>query len=147
MSLVLQATLLGKATTNSESGHLLVTLRIGRQNLELTLSPDQATMFPDLVSTQPHPTERRRQHIQYNSAPAYTVTIDQVIPEPAALGSSELTTAMVNAKIAVAEHANQKPADPLLPAKENEPEPLLPEAHIARAESDRRHVEFQNAQK
>lgn len=106
MSLILQATLLGKATTNSEQGHFLVTLRIGNQNLELHLLPEQAKMFPDLVSTTAHPTERRRQHIQYNSAPSYTVTVDQVVPEAAPAGSSELTAAMVNAKIAVAENAN-----------------------------------------
>lgn len=131
MSLVLQATLLGKATTNSEQGHFLVTLRIGNQNLELHLLPEQAQMFPDLVSTTSHPTERRRQHIQYNSAPSYTVTVDQVVPESPALGSSELTAAMVNAKIAVAEHKNKQEQ----------------EGHVIRAEADRRRTEFQNAQK
>lgn len=105
MPLVLHASLIGKAKTSSELGHLQVTLRIGNQNLYLTLTPEQASMFPDLVQTQPHPTERKQTQVVYSSGGSYSVTIAEVVPEPVET-NSELGQAMVNAQIAVAEHHN-----------------------------------------
>lgn len=115
MPLTLQATLVGKASTSSEHGHFQVTLNVAGQNLYLKLLPEQAAMFPDLVRTIPHVTERKAQQLQYLLAPSYTVTIAQVVPEPttrevALSGLPEeahpLTTALVNAQAAVAEEAN-----------------------------------------
>lgn len=107
MSLTLNASLIGKAQTSSEQGHVQVTLRIGNQNLYLQLLPEQASMFPDLVKTVPHATERRRQAIAYNAAPSYTVTIAEVVPEVPVEGAVHpLTRALVNARAAVAEEAN-----------------------------------------
>lgn len=117
MSLVLTASLVGKASTPSEHGHVQVTLKIGNQNLYLQLLPEQAAMFPDLVRTIPHKTERKAQQLQYLPSPSYTVTIEQVVPEPttrevalrglpARAGTHPLTEALVNAQAAVAEKAN-----------------------------------------
>lgn len=107
MSLTLQATLVGKASTSSEHGHFQVTLNVGGQNLHLKLLPEQAAMFPDLVRTIPHVTERKAQQLQYLPAPSYTVTIAQVVPEVPVEGEVHpLTRALVNAQAAVAEEAN-----------------------------------------
>jgi hypothetical protein len=78
MPLVLQASLVGRAQTNSEQGHVQVTLKIADQFLSLKLLPEQAQMFPELVTTQPHPTERRQQVTTYKTAPSYTVTVAEV---------------------------------------------------------------------
>lgn len=101
MSLTLNASLIGKAQTSSEQGHVQVTLRVGNQNLYLQLLPEQAAMFPDLVKTVPHATERRRQAIAYNAAPAYTLTIAEVGPE------ITLARALLNAQAAVTEKRNE----------------------------------------
>lgn len=107
MSLVLQASLVGKASTSSEHGHFQVTLNIAGQNLYLKLLPEQAAMFPDLVRTIPHVSERKAQQLQYLPAPSYTVTIAQVVPEVPVEGDVHpLTRALVNAQAAVAEEAN-----------------------------------------
>jgi hypothetical protein len=103
MPLTLSATLIGKATTSSEHGHIQVTLNVAGQNLYLKLLPEQAKMFPDLVRLSQHPTEPRHQ-IAYNASPAYTVTIAEVVPEPAAPEAHPLTKALVNAQAAVAEN-------------------------------------------
>lgn len=107
MPLVLQASLVGKASTPSEHGHFQVTLNVAGQNLYLKLLPEQAAMFPDLVRTIPHVSERKAQQLQYLPAPSYTVTIAQVVPEvPIASEAHPLTKALVNAQAAVAEEAN-----------------------------------------
>lgn len=80
MFLTLQATLVGRATTPSEHGYIQVTLKIAGQNLQLMLPPEHAAMFPELVRTIPHSTERKAQQLQYLPAPSYTVTIDLVKP-------------------------------------------------------------------
>lgn len=102
MSLTLQATLIGKASTSSEHGHVQVTLNVAGQLLYLKLLPELAAMFPDLVRTIPHASERKAQQLQYLPAPSYTVTIAQVVPE-VPVEAHPLTKALVNAQAAVAE--------------------------------------------
>ena len=80
-TLTLQAILIGRAKTSSEHGHVLVSLKIGQHVLPLTLTPEQASMFPELTQTVPHPTERKAQTIAYNPAPSYTLTIAVVEPQ------------------------------------------------------------------
>lgn len=115
MPLTLQASLVGKAKTSSEHGHVQVTLGVAGQLLYLLLPPTDAAMFPDLVRTIPHITERKTQQLQYLPAPSYTVTIAQVVPEPTTMEvalrglpaeAHPLTRALVNAQAAVAEEAN-----------------------------------------
>jgi len=73
----------------------------------LKLLPEQATIFPDLVRTIPHASERKAQQLQYLPSPSYTVTIAQVMPEvPFERAAHPLTRALVNAQTAVAEKAN-----------------------------------------
>lgn len=102
MSLTLSATLVGKASTSSEHGHFQVTLNVAGQFLYLKLLPAEAAMFPDLVRTIPHATERKSQQLQYLPAPSYTVTIAQVVPQ-VPVEAHPLTKALVNAQKAIAE--------------------------------------------
>jgi|SRR5882757_6228782 len=107
MPLVLQASLVGKASTSSEHGHVQVTLNVAGQLLYLKLLPEQAAILPDLVRTIPHATERKAQQLQYLPAPSYTVTIAQVVPQvPVESAVHPLTKALVNAQATVAEEAN-----------------------------------------
>lgn len=80
MPLTLTAILLGKAQTGGS--HLQVTLKIAQDVLHLNLTPEQASVFPDLVQQQGggHPTHDPRR-ITYNPAPGYTVTIAPVEAE------------------------------------------------------------------